>query len=333
MKLDSLFEKIPNEVLKGSMDAVVLDIAYDYSRVKENDLYVALVDTDIDGHDDIDAAIDNGAVAILVSKNIDIDRDVVVIKVDDTRDVLAKLSMRLFMFPQNKMKTIAITGTKGKSEVGLMIKNIIDNAGLKCGLIDDKEVYIGKKRYLINNKDMESYDILKYMNEMVHKKIEYMVMEVSSKTLKYNRVKDIIFDFGVFTNLSENHIGINEHDSMDDYIDSKGKLFSQCNHGILNIDDEHFYDMIQRGDSSINTYGLNEKADLRILEGHVVDEDDFKGIELKLTGIVDGTFKVNTQEKYSTYNAMAAIYVCHMLGIDDECIKKSLSEIELDNNK
>lgn len=333
MKLDSLFEKIPNEVLKGSMDTLVLDIAYDYSLVKENDLYVALVDADNDGHDDIESAIDNGAIAILVSRDVDVSRDVVVIKVDDTRSVLAKLSMRLFMFPQNKMKTIAVTGTRGKSEVGLMIKKIIETSGKKCGLIDDKEIYIGKKHRVINNKNMESYDILKYMNEMVHNKIEYMVMEVSSKALKFNRVKDIIFDFGVFTNLTENHIGNNEHDSMDDYIDSKGKLFSQCNHGILNIDDEHFYDMIQRGDSSINTYGYNEKADLRILEGHVIDETNFKGIELKLTGIVDGTFRVNSQERYSAYNAMAAIYVCYMLGIDNECMGKALSEIELGNNR
>ena len=329
MKLDSLFENIPNEVLKGSMDTEILDIAYDSRQVKDNYLFVAIVGNDQDGHDYIESAIDNGATAVLVSKDIEVSRDVTVIKVKDTRSILSKLSMRLFKFPQNKMKTIAITGTKGKTTVSFMIKKIIEMSGKKCGLIGTTGVYIGKKYYPIKNTTPESYDTLNYMNERVHDKIEYMVMEVSSQALKYDRVNDIVFDFGVFTNLTQDHIGPGEHSSMDDYIDSKGKLFRQCNHGVLNIDDDHFYDMIQRGDSSINTYGYNEKADLRAVKLDLVRDGHFVGIKLETAGVINDTFMISSPGEFSSYNAMAAILTCHMLGIDTDCIKEALSNFSV----
>ena len=108
MKLDSLFEGIPNEVIKGSMDTEVIDIAYDSRNVRDNYLFVAIVGNEQDGHDYIESAIDNGASAILVSKDVEVSKDITVIKVKDTRSILSKLTMRLFKFPQNKMKTIAL---------------------------------------------------------------------------------------------------------------------------------------------------------------------------------------------------------------------------------
>ena len=329
MKLDSLFEKIPYELLKGSMDTEIVDIAYDSREVRDNYMFVAMVGSENDGHNYIESAISHGATVVVVEKNIDISGDVTIVKVKNTRRILAKLAMRLFKFPQNKMKTIAITGTKGKTTVSFMIKKIIEETGKKCGLIGTTGVYIGKKYYPLKNTTPQAYDTLKYMDEMVHDKIEYMVMEVSSQALKYDRVNDIIFDYGIFTNLTQDHIGPLEHDSMDDYIDSKGKLFSQCNHGILNIDDEHFYDMIKRGDSSINTYGYNEKADLRAVKMELVRDGHFVGIKLDTEGVIKDTFKISMPGKFSSYNAMAAILTCHMLGISVDDIKKALSNFSV----
>lgn len=329
MRLLDLFENIPHQVIKGNMEEEVLDIAYDSRNVKDNYLFVAIIGNDNDGHEYIDMAIDKGAKAVLVSRDIITDKDVVVIKVDNTREILSKLSMKLFKYPQNKMKTIAITGTKGKTTVSFMIKKIIEESGYKCGLIGTTGVYIGKKYYKIKNTTPESYDTIKYMNEMVNDKIQYMVMEVSSQALKYDRVNDIIFDYGIFTNLTQDHIGDLEHSSMEDYINSKGKLFKQCNHGIFNIDDEHFYDMVSRGDCSINTYGYDEKADLRTVSLDLIREGHFVGIEMDTDGIIKDKFKVSTPGKFSSYNAMAAIMTCHLLGIDVKYMKKALSNFSV----
>lgn len=227
------------------------------------------------------------------------------------------------------MKTIAITGTKGKTTISFMIKKIIEDAGYRCGLIGTTGVYMGSEYYSCKNTTPESVDIIKIMNQMVNAGIEYMVMEVSSQALRYDRVNDIVFDYGIFTNLTKDHIGEYEHKSMDDYIRSKAKLFSQCNYGILNIDSEYFYDMITLGDCAINTYGYNDKADLRCKDIKLIRDGNYIGIELVTTGIVNDTFKVSMPGKFSMYNAMASIMVTYMLGIDTSIIKKALSNFSV----
>ena len=329
MKLKELFDGIKYKLIKGDIELDIKDIVYDSRKVKDGVLFMAVVGSMVDGHDYISDAIKKGAKCIVISKDIDIKEDVTVIKVKDTRKILSKLSMKLFKYPQSKLKTIAITGTKGKTTTSFMIKKILEVAGYKCGLIGTTGIYIGDKMYPAKNTTPESYETIKYMNEMVKKKMDYMVMEVSSQALKYDRVNDIIFDYGVFTNLTQDHIGPNEHTDMDDYIHSKAKLFNQCNHGIFNIDDEHFYNMVQGGDASINTYGYDERADLRAIDMKLIREKGFIGIELSTDGIVKDTFRISSPGKFSSYNALAAIMVCHMLGIEDKYIKEALSDFHV----
>ncbi len=329
MQLKEMFSGLDYELIKGNMDLEVNDIVYDSRKVKENDLFMAIVGSAVDGHDYIEMAIKSGAKAILVSKNVDIKEDVTVIKVKDTRKILSKLAMRLFKYPQSKLKTIAITGTKGKTTVSFMIKKILEEAGYKCGVIGTTGIYIGDKIYPAKNTTPESYETIKYMDQMVKKKMDYLVMEVSSQALKYDRVNDIIFDVGVFTNLSQDHIGPNEHTSMEDYVSSKAKLFNQCNHGIFNIDDKYFYDMVQGGDASINTYGYDERADLRIKNIKLLRDKSFIGIEIDTDGVIKDKFKVSSPGKFSSYNALAAILTCHMLGIDAKYMKKALNDFHV----
>ncbi|MBR7042242.1 MAG: UDP-N-acetylmuramoyl-L-alanyl-D-glutamate--2,6-diaminopimelate ligase [Bacilli bacterium] len=329
MTLKELFDGIKYELIKGNMDTMISDIVYDSRKVKDGVLFMAIVGSQIDGHDFVSEAIKNGAKVIVVSKDIEIKEDVTVIKVKDTRKILSKLSLKLFKYPQSKLKTIAITGTKGKTTVSFMIKRILEVAGYKCGLIGTTGIFIGSKMYPAKNTTPESYETIKYMDEMVKKKMDYMVMEVSSQALKYDRVNDIIFDIGVFTNLSQDHIGPNEHDSMEDYISSKAKLFNQCNHGIFNIDDNHFYDMVSGGDASINTYGYDKRADLRVKDIKLVREKKFIGIDLTTDGVIKDTFRVSSPGKFSSYNALAAIMTCYMLGIDTKYMKEALEDFHV----
>ena len=329
MQLKEIFEGIEYKLIKGNADIEISDIVYDSRKVKDNVLFVAIIGSEVDGHDYVKDAIKNGAKAVLISKNIEIKEDVTVIKVKDTRKILSKLAIHFFKYPQSKLKTIAITGTKGKTTTSFMIKRILEEAGYKCGLIGTTGIYIGDKIYPAKNTTPESYETIKYMDEMVKKKMDYMVMEVSSQALKYDRVNDIIFDIGVFTNLSQDHIGPNEHTSMEDYVSSKAKLFNQCNHGIFNIDDKYFYDMVQGGDASINTYGYDDKADLKISNIKLLREKKFIGIEITTDGVIKDKFKISSPGKFSSYNAMAAIMTCYMLGIDTKYMKKALSDFHV----
>ena len=329
MKLINLFKDIKYTLVKGNMEEEITDIVYDSRKAKPGVLFIAIVGSKADGHDYIKSAISNGSKVILVSKDVKIDDDVTVIKVENTRKILSKLTMTLFNYPQSKLKTIAITGTKGKTTTSFMIKSILEEAGHKCGLIGTTGIFIGDKMYPAENTTPESYEIIKYMDEMVKDDIHYMVMEVSSQALKYDRVNDIIFDYGVFTNLTRDHIGENEHDSMEDYISSKAKLFNQSNYGVFNIDDEHFYDMVSGGDSTINTFGYDEKADLRAKKMDLIREKGFIGIELEVDGVIKDKFRISTPGKFSSYNAMAAILTCHLIGIDVKYMKKALSNFSV----
>lgn len=329
MKLKKLLDKIDYTILNGNDEVEIKDIAYDSRMVSEDFVFVAIVGNNVDGHNYIDSAINNGAKALIVSKRIEVNSDIAVVLVDNTSDILSRLSMNLFDNPQSKITTIAITGTKGKTTVSFMIKKIIESSGSKCGLIGTTGIYILDKYYPNKNTTPLSYDTLKYMNEMVNKRIDYVVMEVSSQALKYGRVKDMMFDYGIFTNLTQDHIGEFEHDSMEDYVSSKAKLFKQCRCGIFNLDDKYFFNMVDMGESSINTYGYSDKADLRAVSMNLYRDGHLIGINLELDGLVKDKFKISTPGKFSSYNAMAAILTCKMLGIDVKYMKDALSDFSV----
>ena len=329
MKIKNIFKDIKHEIIKGNLETEISDLSIDSREIKNNMMFVAIIGADADGHDYIDSALKNGATVLLVSKDIEVKEDITVIKVEDTRKILSKVSMRLFNYPQSKMKTIAITGTKGKTTTSFMIKKIIEESGKSCGIIGTTGIYIKDKYYKTKNTTPNAYDIIKYMNEMVNDGVDFLVMEVSSQALKYDRVNDIIFDYGIFTNLTQDHIGENEHENMEDYIKSKAKLFSQCNYGIFNIDDEHFYDMVSGGDCEINTYGYNEKADLKAINMELTRKGDFVGIKLTTGGVIEDTFEISTPGKFSSYNSMSAILLAHHLGIETKYIKKALSNFSV----
>ena len=329
MRLNKILDKIECSLLKGNDEIEISDIAYDSRRVIDGSLFICIVGNNVDGHDYIDNAINNGAKAIVVSKNVNVSQNVSVILVEDTSKILSRLSMNFFDNPHKKMTTIAITGTKGKTTTSSKIKKIIEESGSKCGVIGTTGIYIGDKYYPNKNTTPLSYDTLKYMNEMVCDKIDYVVMEVSCQALIYDRVNDIVFDYGVFTNLTHDHIGEFEHTDMEDYINSKAKLFKQCVHGVFNLDDEHFFSMVDGGESSINTFGYNEKADLRVSSIDLYREGSSIGINLELDGVLKNKFKISSPGKFSAYNAMSAIFTCYLMGIDVECMNRALNNFSV----
>lgn len=329
MKLKKLLSQIDYSLLKGSEDIDVCDLSYDSRKIKNGYVFVCLVGNNVDGHECINDAVENGAKVIIVSRDIDVSSNVTVVKISDTNKLLSKLSMNLFDNPHKKMTTIAITGTKGKTTTSFMIKRIIEESGNKCGIIGTTGIYIEDKYYPSKNTTPLSYDTLRYMNEMVRDNIKYVVMEVSSQALKYNRVNNIMFDYAIFTNLSRDHIGEFEHDNMEDYIISKAKLFKQCINGVFNLDDMHYLDMIDNCTSTIYTYGYGSEADLRVKLMDLYKEDNSLGINLELDGLLSSTFKISTPGKFSAYNAMSAILTCYLMGIDVECIRRALKDFSV----
>lgn len=326
MKLNKLLEGIDYTIISGSTDIEISDICYDSRKVKVGSLFICLSGSNFDGHDYIDSAIENGAKAVLVEKDIYRD-DITIIKVSSTRRLLSKISINYFDNPIKNMKSIAITGTKGKTTTSFMIKNILEEDNKKVGVIGTMGVFFGDKHYSTVNTTPESYDIQKYLREMVNDGVEYLVMEVSSQALKVGRVDGMVFDYGIFTNLSEDHIGENEHKDMEEYVYCKSLLFKMCKNGIFNMDDNYYHDMIKECTCNIYTYGHDKEASLVIDDVKLLRKENFIGLEMTTSGIVNDKFLVNTPGEFSAYNSACAIVVTYLLGCNIDNIKKALSRV------
>lgn len=327
MKLDSLLKGIEYELVKGSIDVEVNNIYYDSRKVEEGSLFYCMVGASTDGHDYIDSAIEKGANVIVVSKDIDVDKDVTVIKIKDTRRMLSKLAINFYGNPIKEMTSIAITGTKGKTTTTWMIKNILEEDSKTVGVIGTMGVFFADKHYSTVNTTPESLEIQKYLREMVDCGAKYLVMEVSSQALKVGRVDGLVFDYGIFTNLTQDHIGENEHPDMEDYIYCKSLLFRQCKHGIFNIDDIHYSDMIKECTCDIYTYGKRVDANLVISKMNLLRKKNFIGIELNTDGLIKDSFLVNTPGEFSAYNASCAIITTYLLGCNISSMKEALKKV------
>lgn len=327
MRLNELLKGIDYEIIKGNLDVEIKDICYDSRKVYKDSSFICLVGASSDGHDYVDKAILNGANTIFVEKNINIDADITVIKLKDTRRGLSLLSINFFGNPLKDMTSIAITGTKGKTTTSWMIKNILEEDNKSVGVIGTMGVFFGNKHYSTVNTTPESYDLQKYLREMVNDGVKYLVMEVSSQALKVGRVDGMIFDYGIFTNLTQDHIGENEHADMDEYVYCKSLLFSQCRRGIFNVDDIHYDDMIRNSTCDIYTYGKKNNANLIIDKIKLLRKEHFIGIELVTLGNVNDTFVVNTPGLFSAYNASSAIIVSNLIGCSISSIKNALAKV------
>ena len=329
MKLRELLKDVDYELIQGELDIEVSDIAYDSRKVKPGVLFVAMKGFRVDGHDYIETAILNGSRCIVVEDDVEVSSDITVVKLKDTRTDLSKLSRTLFGYPDKEMTTIAITGTKGKTSTSTMIKKALDDSGNYAGLIGTMGVFYKDKFYHTMNTSPESYDVFKYMREMLDNGVRYLVMEISSQSLKLKRWSNVVFDYAVFTNLSLDHVGQDEHDSFEDYKYCKSLLFKQCRVGIFNVDSEYYSDMIKDVSCEIVTYGYSDKADYVINEANNVMSGGFVGINLNIGGKLDKEFKVSIPGLFTAYNATAAIVVCNILGMDMDMVVKSLESVSV----
>lgn len=332
MRLAQLCEKMEYTLLKGSMDTEVKDIIYDSRKVEEGTAFVCMVGAVTDGHKYIPDAVSKGA-SVIVVENEDAAReipdDVAVIKVASARYALALMSAAYFDYPAEKLTTIGLTGTKGKTTTTFIIKDVLQKAGKKSGLIGTIATIIGEKSVPAKNTTPESYEIHKAMAEMVEDGCEYMVMEVSSQGIKFDRTAGIIFDYGVFTNLSPDHIGPTEHPDFEDYLDCKRRLFSQCRVGVVNIDDEHAEEILEGHKCDVVTFATEREADLTASDIKFLNEDGRLGMSFKTRGLIECDAKIHIPGRFSVYNALTTMTVCQQLGVADEAILAGLEEVQV----
>lgn len=329
MQIAKLLENLEYELVAGSLDTEITTLVYDSRKVEKGSVFVCISGTVRDAHDFIPDVVGKGAAAVIVEKDVTVPEGVTVIKVADSRLALACMSAAYFDYPSKKLKTIGITGTKGKTTTTYMVKSILESAGIKTGLIGTIETIIGDEHIPSANTTPESYVVQEYFHRMVEAGMDAVVMEVSSQALMLHRVAGFVFDIGVFTNLEPDHIGENEHKDFADYMHCKSLLFRQCRLGIFNGDSEHLQGILDGHTCEVQTFGYQKENDLRAEHVELKKEHGALGVRYHVSGLMDFNVEVNVPGSFSVYNSLTAIAICNHFGVSVDKIKEALLHVSV----
>lgn len=313
---------------RADFAADITGISYDSRKAKSGDLFVCLKGFNSDGHRFAKNAYDNGARVFAVQDGIELPDDAKIIRCDDTRRALALYSAAFFGHPSRSMYVVGITGTKGKTSTSFMLKRIFECAGKKVGIIGTTGIYYGDTFEETGNSTPESYILQETLAKMRDHGCDVAVMEASSQGFKLCRTDGIMFDAGVFTNISPDHISPTEHRDFDDYLACKCRIFDQCRHAYINADSDRLDEIMSRVHTPHTTFGIENSADIHISDENFVSEHGKMYTEFFCTeSDVRHAMVCNMPGRFSLYNAAAAIAVSRGAGIDWDCIKRGLSDV------
>ena len=333
MELKKILVGLEGLKAKGNLDVDITGLESNSKNIKEGYMFIAIKGYSVDGHDYINNAIEAGAKVVMVQEGCDLKKiklpaDVTIIMAKDTREALAICSCNFYGNPSRKFKLIGVTGTKGKTTTTYMIKEILEKAGHKVGLIGTIATYINGKMISESARTTpESIELQKTFAQMVEAGVEYVVMEVSSQSLKLHRVDGCNFDIVVFTNFSEDHISEKEHPDMKDYFESKLKLFKMCDNGIINVDDLQVSKIPRLlPENKIMTYGIDNYCE--VLAKDITITNSYVDFRVKVS---DRNERVKTciPGRFSVYNSLASICIAQKYGVDPEIIKQALVEVRV----
>ncbi len=343
----------PDETEKA-LDTEVSDLSNNSGKVQEGTLFFCIPGARFDGHAFAKDAADRGAGVLVVERipeeltGADLSaaaKTPVLVMVRDARYAMAMISAAFYGHPASRMKTIGVTGTKGKTTTTYLIRSILQAAGYKVGLIGTIETVYGDFRKNAENTTPESMELQETFRDMADAGVEAVVMEVSSQALKLHRTQGILFDVGVFTNLSPDHIGPAEHESFEDYLSCKSRLFRQCRTGVFNGDDPHLGKILEGHSCTVETFGLSPFLDLYAVSPELTRKEGRPGIRFTAKGPGVSSFagiEISAGENgasgengaleieaslpgaFNAYNILCAMSAVRHFGVSAEALKSGI---------
>ena len=329
MQVSELIQTLEYTVLQGTLDTEVTEVENDSRKVTAGSLFFCIAGSVRDGHDFAGEVVEKGAGVLIVEHPVSVPETVTVIQVPSSRYAMGIISSMFYGEPSKKLTVIGITGTKGKTTTTYMIQSMLEQTGHRTGLVGTIEILDGMNRIPAANTTPESIVLQRTLRDMVANGLDSVVMEVSSQGLMLDRVAGVDFDYGIFTNLSEDHIGPNEHASFEEYCMWKSKLFQLCRVGIFNEDDPYYEEILKGHTCQVITYGMKAGADYCAGDWKLHNEDGHLGIEYRLSGKAEGQMMVNIPGKFSIYNSLSAIAVANEMQVDFEVIQKVLTTVKV----
>ena len=316
MKLSEILKGI--DVLNKYSDAEVIDVTQDSRLVKEGSLYVCVKGNTFDGHSVAEEMLENGAAAVVVERDLGLDKQVIV---SDTRSIFSSVCANFFGNPEKNLKLIGLTGTNGKTTTTFLIKQILELTGKMVGLIGTVQNMVGDEIYPAKYTTPDPYELQSLFKKMVDAGCEYCVMEVSSQALAQGRVNGLQFHIGAFTNLTQDHLDY--HKTWENYFNSKRILFKNSDIAITNADDKYGLEIVKDLPCKTVTYAVNtNNAD------YCAKNVKFKsdGVEYEIVSDFIGRVSCPIPGRFSVYNSLCAAAVALSLGIDYKSVLTAISK-------
>lgn len=329
MKLEELLQGLTVIKVNVSLDTEITYIACDHRKVIKNSAFVGIKGTKRNGNDYILSAINNGATVIITDDFTVCKMALPYILVRNARESFSTMWSNFYNNPAKSIKTVAITGTNGKTSSAYFLYNVLRKANIKCGLISTIECIIDGEK-IENTGGGSVLDISSAMttpdpeclfyiyNKMKEKGVEIAVIEASSHALTQGRLFPIDIEIGAFTNLSREHLDF--HGDMEEYFLAKEKLFHKCKKGIVNVDDPYGKRLKNK---FCHTVGFSVKENTDFYATDVILDNNgceyvlnYKDEKIKMMSKLIGDFTV--------YNTLLASGCAKMLGIENEAIQKGI---------
>lgn len=310
-----------SELYNGYSDLEINDIKINSKEVKPNDLFVCIKGITTDRNDYIEDAVRNGAIAVVTNKDIKL--DIPVIKVDNPNEELIKICKKFYDFNQDDFKIIGVTGTNGKTTVASIIRDLI---GDSCGYLGTNGIISKNINEKIKNTTPDADRLYKYFKMIKDDNCKIISMEASSEAFYRNRLDGLLFDIGIVTNVTEDHLNV--HKSIENYLNCKKELVRNVKdngYSILNIDDRYYNEFKKVAKGNILTYGKKEST-LQII--------DFKefynktNITLKYKDILYN-FNSPLVGEYNIYNLCGAILSLIALNYSIKDILERIKNIKI----
>jgi UDP-N-acetylmuramoyl-L-alanyl-D-glutamate--2,6-diaminopimelate ligase len=268
-----LFTDIPIEVLnpEALADVLVTGIEADSRQVQPGNVFIAAQGDSFDGHAYINAAVQQGAVAVVGTQE-DVDCPVPYVRVADSRYAMAHLAAAFYDFPARQMTVIGVTGTDGKTTTANIIFQILKQAGIRAGMISTVNAVIGDEEldtgFHVTTPD--SPEVQGYLARMLAAGLTHVVLETTSHGLAQHRAAACEFDIAVVTNITHEHLDY--HGSWENYRDAKAILFRELTTtrekpqgnprlAVLNKDERSYEFLADISPRSVS-YSLESGADL-----------------------------------------------------------------------
>jgi len=321
--LKDILYKVTLDTVVGSTNILVRNIHFNSRNVAINDVFVAVKGSLTDGHQYIESAIQQGAIAVICQElpNV-IKTGITYVKVDDSSAALAIMASNFYGNPSENLKLVGVTGTNGKTTIASLLYQLFKKAGFKVGLLSTVKVMVDNQEFPATHTTPDSLTINRYLKLMNDEGVEFCFMEVSSHGIHQNRTLGLRFEGGIFTNLSHDHLDY--HDTFAEYRDVKKRFFDELPKtafALTNGDDKNGSIMLQNTKAKQYSYALKSFADYKAQ----ILENQFNGLLLKLN---DNEVWVRLIGNFNAYNILAIFATAELLGLEKEETLRLISELE-----